>query len=351
MKSVVFLLIASTAFAADVETIRQTQAKLVKLRPKTDAVYPLPDPPPELAELKHQIRDWAEEKITKLRQDADLAGATSQIDAELSLAKVTRGDEPDLGDIEEISLEHTKGDEAWLVLETTVLEGQCTRNTSVYLYVWQRGGWTRRFELEDRIEGVGHIEVGMPDAYQRRLVLILGNSIGCASSWQQLSYRIFRIGSGQQEVLGDGEETFFGFDYQGKLEPAGALIEFAGEGIEGGFVRRHVLHYAIEGNVAKRIEPIALLPQDYVEEWIRANRHEWSWRFDLVQHCPGNAERWQVGASQDGDDDSTLFFFVDDLGDHRYRIQGVSAERQPGCPGNDPPDYDAPLPTLFPKRP
>jgi hypothetical protein len=346
----VFLFVAWSAFAADLETIRQTQAKLITLRPKGDITYPLPDPPPELAELKHQIRDWAEEKIAKLRRDVDLAGATSQIDGELSLAQIKHGDEPDLGDIEGIRLEHAKGDESWMALETTVVEGLCTRNTSVYLYEWQRGGWTRRFELEERIEGVGHVEVGALDAYQNRFVLVLGNSFGCASNWQQLSYRIFRIGSEQQEVL-SGEETFFDFEYQGKLEPSGALIEFAGEGIEGGFVSRHVLHYAIEGNVAKRIEPIALLPQDYVEEWIRANRQQWSWQLDLVQRCPGNAARWQVGASRDGDDDSTLFFLVDDLGDHRYRFQGVSEERQPGCPGNDGPDYDAPLPTLFPKEP
>src|SRR5580700_10374167 len=172
MRAVVFLLAASVAMcAADLESIRQTQTKLVKLRTKGDVLYPLPDPPPEFAELKHEIRDWAEQKITKLRQDADLEAATARTNGELSNAKLNRDDANDheLGDIDGVQLSHPEGDKTWLVMTSYVWRESCTVHTSIYLYEWQRGAWTRRFELEEPIEGVKRVEVGPPDAYYRRL--------------------------------------------------------------------------------------------------------------------------------------------------------------------------------------
>jgi hypothetical protein len=359
MRAVVLLLAASMAMsAADLESIRATQAKLVKLRPKGDTVYPLPDPPPEFAELKHQIRDWAEQKITKLPRDADLEAATSRVDGELLVATITHGDEPDLGDVEGIRLDHTKGDASWLVLSTTVWEGSCTRSNSIYLYEWQGGGWTRRFELEDRIEDIEHVEIGPPDAYQNRLVLVLGNSWGCASMWQGLSYRLFRIGSAETKLAG-GDDTIYigdGDTYQGKLETHGALIEYLGSSVDTGvLIRRHVLHFQFDGDSVKRVEPFALTAQDFLDESLSSHDEVKLSTFDFVQHCPGNADRWQIGVSPDpyGDEsaDPKAYFMIEQLPGYRFRILDIAPARQPGCPGKDAPRGTGdPYPTLFPAR-
>ncbi len=353
MKLLLFLFTASIVCAADLESIRQTQAKLVKLRPNGDVPYPLPDPPPEFAELKHQIRDWAEEKIAKLRPDADLAGATSLIDGELSLAKLDHKEEHDLGDIGGITLEPAKGDASWLVVETYVWEANCTMSTSVYLYEWQRGGWTRRFALEERMEAVEHVEVGPPDAYQNRLVLVLGNSWGCASMWQQLYVRLFRVAATQQLLRGGEQTVYMGFEeesYHGKLETKGALIEYVSSGTDTE-LRRFILHFEIDGESVRRVEPVALTAQDFVDEWLNSQRDHAFWDFDFVQHCPGNADHWQIGVTKNDDDDDALYFMVEQSPNYRFRILDVSKERQEGCPGEDPPREIGPnFPTLFPAK-
>jgi len=350
---------AVSVWAADLDAIRQTQAKLVKLRTKNDVTYPLPDPPPEFAELKHQIRDWTEEKIAKLRQGADLEAATSRTDNELSTVKLNRDDanDHDLGDIDGVQLSHPDGDKTWLMMTSDVWREPCTIETSIYLYEWQRDGWARRFELEEPLQGVKRVEVGQPDAYYRRLVLVLGNSWGCASMWQQFSYRLFRVGSSTRELSSGDDTVYFGVDdgeaYNGRLEPDGALMDYLTFSTDGSvLIRRRVLHLQIDGDTVTRVEPFALTAQDFVDDWL-VERGKKSQTFDFIQHCPGNADRWQIGVSPNpyGDEsaDPRSYFMIEQLPEYHFRILDIDATRQPGCPGEDPPrGAGQPYPTLFP---
>ncbi len=381
MKWVVFLFTTSLAMCADLDAIRATQAKLIAARGKNEDVR---GANPDLTVLKHQLRDWVESKISKLKVDSDPAGVSSQVNEELNRVKLTKAEQDyeglRLGEIDAVSLDHPKGDTSWLLFTTVVGIDSCGHDTSIYLYEWRGGAWSRRFELEEVASGgrfaplefVGSVEVSPPDEYYNRRVLVLSNSWGCASMWQGFSYALFKIGGQRTTLLDDTATVYMGGEedsYHGRLEPGGVLIEHLGDSIDTGIlIRQHVLHYAIDGNSVKRIEPIALTAQDFVDEWVRVKWEDAApfsnpelksvhaefeesrayGEFEFVQHCPGNANKWQISVAFD---DDTYYFLVQQKGEYSFRMLDVSDERQPGCPGEDPPSNvgsHATYPTLFP---
>jgi len=150
------------------------------------------------------------------------------------------------------------------------------------------------------------------------------------------------------------------------LEPEGALIEFSGRGDTETWVRKHVLHYKVDADKVERIEPIALSPRDFVEEWLTrpwAEIAEWSepqlaeWHtklhkdyvsgeFDAVQRCTKPGE-WQISIAFA---DKISYFSVLDRGDYRYRMLRVSTDSRPECSGENELGHEGPVPTLFPKK-
>jgi hypothetical protein len=189
------------------------------------------------------------------------------------------------------------------------------------------------------------------------------------SAWHTLYIRLFRIGAAQTLLLEKTPLANLTEDHSARLEPEGALIEFSSDSIDssGVFVRKYVLHYKLDGDTVRRIEPIALTPQDFVEEWLTRTWNEiaeWSepqlaeWHkklhkdqvhgdFDAVRRCvdPG---QWQASLSLDG---KTRYFLVLDRGDYRYRMLRVSQNPRPDCKGeNEMLGSRDPKPTLFPKK-
>ncbi len=69
---------------------------------------------------------------------------------------------------------------------------------------------------------------------------------------------------GTENANSDGEVA-------ARLEPNGMRLEFTGDSIDPVLaVRRHVLRYAIDGaGGVRRVDPMALSAQDFVDEWLR----------------------------------------------------------------------------------
>jgi hypothetical protein len=172
-------------------------------------------------------------------------------------------------------------------------------------------------------------------------------------------------------TLLDGSDTvYMGSDdesYQGRLEPHGLLVEHRGWSKDVGvLIRRHVLHYQVDGDSVRRVEPIALDPQDFVDEWLSdswSEIKEWSESklekvhstlekaavdggFQLVQRCMDNASHWQIGFDFESGE---YYFLVEQRGEHSFRMIDVTDERSSGCPGEGAPrTIENPLPSLFP---
>jgi hypothetical protein len=116
----------------------------------------------------------------------------------------------------------------------------------------------------------------------------------------------------------------------GSISADDVLIEYLGCSIDSGMLlRERVFHYQIRHGEAKRTDPFALGPRDFVDEWLKtdwressnwsedANRRltlEWRRKFDKdgiagdfldpTLHCRARPDLWQVGVDFRADSES-----------------------------------------------
>jgi len=156
------------------------------------------------------------------------------------------------------------------------------------------------------------------------------------------------------------------------------LVQFAAFGFEA-IRRAAVYHYRIDGETPQRIDPLALRPLDFVQEWLT---HDWPeatfWseaqnRLPMrdtheklhkdsvggqvlrpTMHCPGTPELWQVGV--DFSDPPTPFgtpprgtyFLVRWRPPYRFTMVDIRDRPFEGCTQGDRRVDDGQPPTLFP---
>ena len=75
--------------------------------------------------------------------------------------------------------------------------------------------------------------------------------------------------------LVDGSQWAFEGPYslRGSVDREDILVEYSAQSIDGGVHNREVIrHYKIMGDEAKRLDPLALSPRDFVDEWLT---HDW----------------------------------------------------------------------------
>lgn len=97
----------------------------------------------------------------------------------------------------------------------------------------------------------------------------MARCVQCGSVWNQLDYRLFRIGSGPElAVRIFASKHTFVMDFNVKLTAQDLLIELPAEAIFPGFRRTYELHYNIGPHGVERIDAVAIQPQDFVHEWL-----------------------------------------------------------------------------------
>jgi hypothetical protein len=112
--------------------------------------------------------------------------------------------------------------------------------------------------------------------------------------------------------------------------------------------REGVLSYQVRGNIAHRVDPIALRPEDFVDEWLSrpwSEMREWSAPVNAEAHeelqtktarpiglaifrCH-EADTWQVEIDLDATD--TRYFILQESAEHAYRMLDVRTTPQPSC--------------------
>jgi hypothetical protein len=145
----------------------------------------------------------------------------------------------------------------------------------------------------------------------------------------------------------------------------------ASQGLDASILTRvHVQKYEVGGNRVTRVPPLALAPEDFLDErvdmkwenaatWVsgtgaaklqywhgrlnRDGREKIDTEFDFVQPCPAaeSMVKWQIGLLLEGagehdpprDLPDELFFTITKR-DGAFYLENVERERPPGCPGN-----------------
>ncbi|MGD0616479.1 MAG: hypothetical protein ABSB67_02340 [Bryobacteraceae bacterium] len=330
------------------------------------------------------LRDWIESQLPKSRTalDAEFPSLEARMHAALDNAGLVKPNAYDFppGFVAGVTLTRPEEGPEFLVVVAGV-GIPCGRDDAVYIYDYGRQPPLRVLESHasrDHDEAVSGVKMSTPDAAAEYLVLTLRYAVQCASNWNELSYDVFRLSPRLQaadRVLSDSH-GYFGHDYEVRLQPKDLLLQFRGGSIDTDIlIRTFVRHYDLSGPTPQRIDPVALLPRDFVDEWLTSTWDEmearsassardalrkWhelldgaSGHFSFVQTCEKNPGQWQIGMDlgksdqERSDDPGEVFFLVQAMPEYRFQMTGISFTRQEGCPGESDPEAESP--SLFPE--
>lgn len=339
-----------------------------------------------LLPLHQALRDWVE---SRLPQSLAQLATISAIDRAITRDLAAAGFREETGDRHDIrpglpmaSIKHLREDPN-KVLVTADVTVPCGVYSFAYLYDYSTG--SRRRILEDRPtrehdESVNNIRVSPPGTHAGQLIVVFRSAVQCGSSWGRLSYHLATWSPSEnvaRRALDAEHDIWFGAEhpYQARLAVDDLLLEIRSWSFDGRMGdRAHVLHYHLSNGLFPRVDPVALRPQDFVDEWLTrpwsemASRTvdpiamgpwhqrithlleptEISGHFYVVQPCPVSG-LWQIGIviKKKYIEIGTAWFLVQSRPGYHFLMKSVGLERQPGCPGEASPDF-GPGPSLFP---
>jgi hypothetical protein len=338
------------------------------------------------AALRTALRDWVDALLPKSRStlQSELPLVQARINAELWRSgllvtdSVVDDDHFQPGRISGLSVSQAPEDPD-KVLVAASLNMPCGAEDSAYIYDYSQGSPRRVLEVNpsrDDDETLSGVHFSPRSQTGGQSILVLRFPIQCASTWSTLSYDLFRqSAAGVPAVLSlSGDREIKDWDYEVRLTPDELLIELQGRSIDAGIlIRTHELRY---DSKSRRIDPVALLPQDFVDEWLtrpwaemesrsvgssREKLKQWheflgdgAGEFSLVQACTERRSQWQIGVELYWVHDKELpeplrvYFLVQQADPYRFEMSGISFERQDGCPGEGQASSDRP--SLFPRK-
>src|SRR5437868_4709223 len=217
------------------------------------------------------------------------------------------------------------------------------------------------------------------------VVLTLGTEPWCSSNWHDVYYRAFRLGpdSGAPALVEGAEWAYLGNDraLEGSVARDDVLVEFTIRSIDAGVHSRPaVRHFRINGGQVKRVDPLALSPRDFVDEWLT---HDWKeaafWSESAnrsalrdrhrklhknfvsgefiypTMHCPATPDIWHVAVDL-GDSPAPIgaepkgtYFLVRWRPPYQFTMIEIRDRPSVACTEQDR-KVDDNFPTLFPNR-
>jgi len=271
-----------------------------------------------------------------------------------------------------------------LMAVVTNLTIPCGSDASLYLYRRTWATWQLILVTESNgyadisgAQGSFQFTISPPDDEGNWFVVVADVNPWCSSNWQQLRYKALRPGDDVNHsvvLLDEHSSIYLGTDqpYRLRVNPRGFEIRSVGsQGLDDSILTRvHVQKYEVNGNHVTRIPPLALAPEDFLDEWIEmkwesastwvsssdaAKLQYWHGRlskdgrekldteFDFVQPCKTaeNVAKWQIGLQLEGTGEHDLprdlpdeLFFTVSKRDGAFYVENVAKDRPPGCPGN-----------------
>lgn len=363
-KLVIFILATVSLFGQDAALARLKQHLADTRAHASDEKF---DFAGRVAASHASLRDWLETQIPKEGNPPTIR--SSALESILNRALEDVESSPPLEDFEDPGFNHAEVSFDWrpelpdILIVYAYIQVHCGLDEAVYLYRFDATGRHRVLEDHPKAEygmGAAPLEISAADERGQRLLLIHRSSAQCASMWMQMSYSLYRVDSLEQRpqpVLEGNHGFYLGYDdgLQFALKPQELIIELVHESLDTSIlIRTHVLRYNVANGV-RRIEPFALRPQDFAEEWLTAAWGEMrstsapatqQWHEQLhanlghpaytnVVPCANRPDRWMIGF----EDPIDRYFLVHDLGQYRYQMEEVSDKPFEGCPGHGDPSH------------
>ncbi|MGA2740431.1 MAG: hypothetical protein ABSG65_23715 [Bryobacteraceae bacterium] len=265
-----FLLgVAPVVFGQQTELDRLV-AESIRLRELTPVGQYSQDPfgkvtRPDWTNLKHFLRDWIESRLPAnlAALDREYQGLGAQLTAELWRAGLTEPEKPsaEAGYVSSVNLSRPMEYPGVLMVEAGVTV-PCGFDVSIYIYHYKTDSRIRLLEADGNGKWgnqVAETLFSAPDTLGRRAFYASWSGVQCASVWNMLDYRLFRIDADGDHVAPILAEThsYADWDAQVKLTPEELLLELSAEAMEGGFRRTYIMHYSLGSDGVQRIDPVA----------------------------------------------------------------------------------------------
>jgi len=333
--------------------------------------------------FRDALRDWVESYLprSKAALDSDLSSLRDKLNAQLWRKGLMQQDgSVEYGYIGRVELsrpsEYPEG--LSVILGVTV---PCGFEDSFYLHDYSQGSRQRVLDssgTRQHDESISDTYFSSSDEVGGHLILTLRYGVQCGSSWNGLSYDLYRLGANSEAavpIFSGNHTIWFGANhpYRIRLSHHELLMELRDRSIDSGIHNRvHVFQYQIKPDRVERLDPVALQPQDFADEWLTrpwnemesrssAAGHEklqkWhdflsgdyvSGDIDFVQTCSEKPHHWQIAVDMNyarGNElpePLTVYFLVEELERFRFQMTDVSFSRQEGCPGEAYPQSESP---------
>jgi hypothetical protein len=362
--------------AAQNEALARLQIEAIKLR---TANIDDKDFDEAITPLRIAQRNWIESKLPKSRKEllekAELLG--DELDRDLKAAKIAADDAPESDFNPSVGFGYVSvnlrrfaelPDMAFVTASATI---PCGAEDSVYGYKFDASGWTRVVDARNPEMGNADLGLSDPDSSGKRLLVIDWYSQQCTSSWRGMAYEVFRFDWDNgiaTTALAGAEGVWLGDKPLFVLTPTEMTVEFSDSSVSVDVHHRtKIQRYAFTPSV-RRIDPFALQPQDFAEEWLTRPWSEMESRsapethalhealgggFVLgdyleVTQCAPDQPVWLVGFGIGNVKDKQLpqpqhlYVELRDVGDRHYRMESASTSRPAYCkaePGHPNEEY------------
>jgi hypothetical protein len=339
-------------------------------------------PPAKVPGLLRKLNSQLRELITETLNDHSRHSGDLQTDIIARLQAAGWEEIPEhkwnaYGEIRQIGYGFGGDRNAGLFVVSTQLWIPCgSSDPDTAIYVFQRSGsdWRLVLSADADFESTGELKTGMqyqlapPDAKGNWYLAIAHSPPACGPTPSSFRYRILRPGpspDAPQVLVNHSESLNFNFEPAFRLEAEADWFAVTRgkdrrlDGEPGIFIDR----YGIDGDRMTRLQPLALTPGDFLDEWIQldwseaerwshpsadANLSKWhsmlkqiangSTEMRLMQPCrehPDADKSWLIGLWVDpklNTPKEALYVLVSER-THTFFIDSVSAARPQGCPG------------------
>jgi hypothetical protein len=186
----------------------------------------------------------------------------------------------------EIGSQWMRGAVVIIRTDVGILRGE---DQSAYVYERRESGWQRLWQTEQPIvagpgmhyrpQYIDTVRISWPDDKAgERHILSLGHQVWCTSNFYPVYLRLWRAGAAGSEaklLLDEEQPAYLGRHIppiEGSVGENDALIEFSVPSIDREVhFYESIRHYKIDGDKVARIDPVALSPRDFIDEWLRGS--------------------------------------------------------------------------------
>lgn len=223
------------------------------------------------AALDAALARWLDDRLAAFPHDAPPQQVQAQLTAALG-PQTTDGAcviEPDSRDILGMLALNVRREGPYLLVRGTISIA-CGGDEVAALYAWDNG-WRRFWRSQSPSpQRIAHIQAEPATG----LVMALAHDEWCSSAWRQVSLRLWRAAPGRAAVpLLDRSDFAFMPDVDGPL--SGRLVggdmwvEYLAASVDMARHSRRAVHrYRFADGRLRRLDPFALSPVDFVDEWL-----------------------------------------------------------------------------------